>query len=144
MKDAFRNFNSERRLTAYLATIVQREAKDRRDVLARISAMEPESLERVCDAEYQAESSFEIQEHVEYARHLVRRGLEILRGRIREQKQVDALIMHELEEKNTEETARRNGESVEYVHLACHRGKKRLAEIILELIREEDKGKFCA
>lgn len=144
LKDALRNYNPERRLTAYLATIVQREAKDRRDVLARISAMEPETLERVCDAEYQAESSMEARERAEYARVLIHRGLELLRGRIRESKQVDALVMHELEGKTTEETARRIGESVEYVYLACHRGRKRLAEIISKLIREGEKRKFCA
>lgn len=144
MKNAFRTFNSDRRLTAYLATIVRREATERIDSLARISAMEPETLEKVCDAEYPAESPMEAKEHAEYARHLVRRGLEVLRGRIREPKQVDALVMHELEGKTTEETARRIGESVEYVHLACHRSRKRLAKIISELLREEDKGKFCA
>ena len=144
MKNAFRNFNPECRLTAYLATVVQREASERRTVLARISATDPETLTKMCDAECLAESPIKAKKRIEYARDLVRRGLDVLRGRIREPKQVEALIMHDLEGKSTEETARRIGESVEYVHLACHRGRKRLAEIIPELIREEEDRKFCA
>lgn len=144
IRNAFKNFDPARRLTAYLATIVKRDAYERITVLAKVSAMEPNTLEQVCDAEYSTESSIEKKEQTEFARDIIHKGLEVLRRRIRNPKQVDALIMREIEGKNTEETARLLGESVHYVHLACHRCRERLAEIISKLMREEEGRKFCA
>lgn len=144
LKDGFRNFNPARRLTAYLATVVRRTAYDMFARTACFSFMEPEVMELVCDEAYSSSPAQERAERAEYARELLGRGIEILRTRMRETRQIDALVMRELEGKTTEETARLLGESVDYIHLACYRCKAKLRGIITELKREEETRKFCA
>ena len=137
MNDSFRHFDPSKRLTAYLATVTRRMARKVFAKTARCFATEPNDLERVCDEAYSSSSGIDRTEQAEYARELIYRGLEILRGKVRTPKQVEALVLCELEEKSPEEAAQRIGESVGYIWVACHRCRKKLAEIIRCLNYEE-------
>ncbi len=137
MNDSFRHFNPSKRLTPYLATITRRMAHDVFTKTGRCFATDPNDLERVCDEAYSSSSGIDRMEQTEYARELVYRGLEILRRKVRTPKQVEALVLCELEEMSPEEAAQRIGESVGYIRVACHRCRKKLAEIVRCLIYEE-------
>jgi len=87
-----------------------------------------------------ADTSLERQLQLEENRKLLHRALEILRGRLRNSTQVDALVLNALEDKPVAEVASILGMTPQQVSLACHRCKKMLKSIIISLKQQDNQG----
>ena len=87
-----------------------------------------------------ADTSLERQLQLEENRERLHRALEILRDRLRNSKQVDALVLNTLDDKSVAEVASILGMTPQQVSLACHRCKKMLKSIIISLKQQDNQG----
>ena len=84
-----------------------------------------------------ADTSLERQLQLEENSELLHRALDILRDRLRNSTQVDALVLNALDEKPVAEVARILCMTPQQVSLACHRCKKMLKSIIIGLKQQD-------